>query len=126
MKNKKTSKNYQKIITQLESLYAHASDMAREDDSESIWKEDMEALQDAIDIIYDYEKATEQAKELMQKYEVAELVIRHEMGIYVCPLCGKMARENYSHCHWCGKKLQWDEFSRTGNKRARKRDEQNG
>ena len=122
----KVSKNYQKIISQLKSLYAHVSDMAMEDNSESIWKEDMEALQEAIDIIYDYEKATEQAKELMQKYEVAELVIRHEMGIYVCPLCGKMAREHYSHCHWCGKKLQWDKFTRTGDKRTRKRDRQNG
>lgn len=116
----KVSKNYQKIISQLKSLYAHVSDMAREDDSESIWKEDMEALQDAIDIIYDYEKATEQAKELMQKYEVAELVIRHEMGIYVCPLCGKRTEENHSHCHWCGKKLQWDKFSRTGKKEHEK------
>lgn len=59
----KVSKNYQKIISQLKSLYAHVSDMAMEDNSESIWKEDMEALQEAIDIIYDYEKATEQAKE---------------------------------------------------------------
>ena len=52
----KVSKNYQKIISQLKSLYAHVSDMAMEDNSESIWKEDMEALQEAIDIIYDYEK----------------------------------------------------------------------
>lgn len=126
MKNKKTSKNYQKIITQLESLYAHALDMARGDDTDDIWKEDMEALQEAIDIIYDYEKATEQATELIQKYEVAEPIIRREMGIYVCPLCGKRTEENHSHCHWCGKKLQWDKFSRTENKRARKRDEQNG
>lgn len=118
----KASKNYQKIIIRLESLYAHVSDMARGDDADYIWKEDMEALQEAIDIIYDYEKATEQAKELIQKYEVAEFTIQREMGIYVCPLCGKRAGENHSHCHWCGKKLKWDKFTRIGDKRPLKRD----
>ena len=45
-------------------MYAHASDMVRTDSADDIWKKDMEALQEAIDIVYDYEKATEQAKEM--------------------------------------------------------------
>ena len=59
MKTKKVNKDYRRIISQLESLYTHASDMARGGDADDIWKEDMEALQEAIDIIYDYEKATD-------------------------------------------------------------------
>lgn len=117
----KASKNYQKIISRLESLYTHVSHMARGDDVESIWKEDMEALQEAIDIIYDYEKATEQVKELIQKYEVAGAIIRREMGIYVCPMCGKRTEESHFHCNWCGKKLQWDKFVKAEEKRVRKR-----
>ena len=64
MKVKKVNKDYRRIIRQLESLYAHASDMTRVDSADDIWKKDMKALQEAIDIIYDYEKATEQAKEM--------------------------------------------------------------
>ena len=44
MKAKKPNKDYQKIISQLENLYAHVSDMAKGDDADNIWKEDMEAL----------------------------------------------------------------------------------
>ena len=59
MKTKKVNKDYRRIIRQLESLYAHASDMVRTDSADDIWKKDMKALQEAIDIIYDYEKATD-------------------------------------------------------------------
>ena len=122
----KVIKNYQKIISRLESLYTHVSDMARGDDADDIWKEDMEALQEAIDIIYDYEKATEQAKELIQKYEVAEIVIQRETDVYVCPVCGRRTGYNHSHCHWCGKKLKWDKFAKIGDKKLQKRDRENG
>ena len=62
MNVKKVNKDYRKIIRQLESLYAHASDMVRTDSADDIWKKDMEALQEAIDIVYDYEKAIDLGK----------------------------------------------------------------
>ena len=62
MKVKKVNKDYRRIIRQLESLYAHASDMTRVDSADDIWKKDMEALQEAIDIVYDYEKAIDLGK----------------------------------------------------------------
>ena len=38
----KKTKNYQKIISQLEDLYVHVSDMAKidDDDSNSVWIKD--------------------------------------------------------------------------------------
>ena len=126
MKAKKPNKDYQKIISQLENLYAHVSDMAKGDDADNIWKEDMEALQKAIDIISNYERATKQTADILQRYEFAEPVIQRDTDIYVCPRCGKRAGENHSHCHWCGKKLKWDKSTRIGDERLRKRDRQNG
>ena len=75
---------------------------------DEIWSKDKKALQEAIGIIDDYEKATEQATLLVQRYEVGAKVIRRDMGIYVCPQCGRRARLNHAYCHWCGKKLIWD------------------
>ena len=106
----KKSKNYQKIISQLENLYIHVSDMAKAG-GDDIWSKDKKALQDAIGIIDDYEKATEQTALLVQKYEVGANVIHRGMGIYVCPQCGRRARINHTYCHWCGKKLIWDSVS---------------
>ena len=103
----KKSKNYQKIISQLENLYIHVSEMAKAGGDE-IWSKDKKALQEAIGIIDDYEKATEQAALLVQRYEVGAKVIHRDMDIYVCPNCGRRARMNHTYCHWCGKKLIWD------------------
>jgi putative adenylate kinase len=103
----KKSKNYQKIISQLENLYIHVSEMAKTGGDET-WSKDKKALQDAIGIIDDYERATDQAALLLQKYEVGAKAIHKDMDIYVCPNCGRRARFNNAHCHWCGKKLLWD------------------
>ncbi|MBS6728771.1 MAG: hypothetical protein KH260_05655 [Lachnospiraceae bacterium oral taxon 082] len=103
----KKSKNYQKIISQLENLYIHVSEMAKAG-GDDIWSKDKKALQDAIGIIDDYEKATEQAALLVQRYEVGAKVIHRGMSICVCPQCGRRARINHAYCHWCGKKLIWD------------------
>ena len=103
----KKSKNYQKIISQLENLYIHVSEMAK-DGGDEISSKDKKALQEAIGIIDDYEKATEQAALLVQRYEVGAKVIHRDMDIYVCPNCGRRARINHAYCHWCGKKLIWD------------------
>ena len=76
----KKSKNYQKIISQLDNLYIHVSEMAKAGGDE-IWSKDKKALQEAIGIIDDYEKATEQAALLVQRYEVGAKVVHRGMSI---------------------------------------------
>lgn len=103
----KPTRNYQQIIKQLEDLQDHCSSMVAPKDAEEIWKSDVDALQEAIDIISDYEKATAQAAAMVQKYEQPEMTIKRAAGIYTCPLCGKRTQVGHTHCHWCGKKLRW-------------------
>ena len=79
----KKSKNYQKIISQLEDLYVHVSDMAKidDDDSNSVWIKDKKALQEAIGIIDDYEKAKSYANQ-HQNYGPKKLsFIFYQMGL---------------------------------------------
>lgn len=103
----KPTRDYQQIIKQLEDLQGHCSSMVAPKDAEEIWKSDVDALQEAIDIISDYEKATAQAAAMVQKYEQPEMTIKRADGIYTCPLCGKRTQVGHTHCHWCGKKLRW-------------------
>ena len=101
----KEGKDYQKIIKQLEGLREHCSDMKK--GGESVWEMDELALQEAMDIIADYEKATAQTAEMIRKYETETPAIHRGMDVYQCPACGKRTSKNHTHCHWCGKKLGW-------------------
>lgn len=92
--------DYKKIIDQLEGIRERSRNTANENE--------IDALTEAIDIIADYEKATAQNAEMLQRYELPEMAIRRQAGIYTCPLCGKRAQPGHTHCHWCGKKLTWN------------------
>ena len=48
------SKEYEKITKQLESLMGHCGSMKGSEDADPVWEEDVQALQEAIDIIADY------------------------------------------------------------------------
>ena len=102
----KASKDYQKIIEQLERLREHCSDMATGGDE--VWKDDEKALQEAMDIIHDYESIVASHNRMVEHYETADMTIKRQAGVYVCPNCGKRVQVGHSHCHWCGKKVQWD------------------
>lgn len=102
----KASKDYQKIIGQLERLREHCSDMAKGGDE--VWKNDEAALQEAMDIIHDYESVVESHNRMVEHYEAADMTIKRQAGVYVCPYCGKRIQVGHTHCHWCGKKVQWD------------------
>lgn len=99
-------KDYRGIIGQLENLIEHCSDMAK-GGGEAPWNEDVKALQEAIDIINDYESVVDYNNRMTAHYEVAEKPRRIAAGVYVCTYCGKRTQHNHSHCHWCGKKLGW-------------------
>ena len=102
----KASKDYQKIIEQLERLREHCSDMAKGGDE--VWKDDETALQEAMDIIHDYESIVASHNRMVEHYETADMTIKRQAGVYVCPNCGKRTQVGHTHCHWCGKKLSWD------------------
>lgn len=105
----KTSKDYKRIINHLDNLKGHTKDMAR--DGEDIWKQDTQAIDEAMDIISDYEKCVEQTNAMIKQYETPEMARKSGAGVYVCPQCGKRTQVGHSHCHWCGKRLSWDRQS---------------
>lgn len=102
--------DYKEIIKAMKDLREHCNEMLEDKDTEpySIWQTDVDALDEAMDIIADYEKATAQLSEMTQRYEMPEMAVRRSAGLYTCPLCGKRTQVGHTHCHWCGKKLSWD------------------
>ena len=62
---------------------------------------DLEALKD---MIFDYDLADQQNKELHRKFEVADRAVRKD-GVFHCPECNHRVAPNHTHCHWCGKQL---------------------
>lgn len=65
------TKDYKKIIAQLDNLQEHTRSMER--DGEEIWKQDSEALQEAMDIISDYEKVVASLNRMIEQYERPEI-----------------------------------------------------
>jgi hypothetical protein len=76
-----------------------------------------DAFDEAMDIIYDYERAALQTAELLNKYETVKDAIDRGMGVNQCPDCMKMISYGNEHCHWCGRKLGWN--PRTRGKRGK-------
>ena len=112
-----------RILEQLSSLKDNSASFASESDSDhEIWRDDVAALEAAIamisalqdegvcdleavkDLIFDYNLANRQNKELHRKFEVADRAIRKD-GVFHCPECNHRVAPNHTHCHWCGKKL---------------------
>lgn len=96
-------KDYQTIVEKLDLIKLNIPELG---------EEYINVLEEAADIISDYEAAVEQTAELQQKYEVPTPAIytgedarcfRH----YQCPECSGQVRERRNHCSWCGKALDW-------------------
>ena len=68
--------------------------------------EEAAALQEAMDIISDYEAAVKNEAMMSKHYETVAKPIQ-KSGVWVCPACGKKIPYNHSYCHWCGKKVGW-------------------
>lgn len=64
-------------------------------------------LDEAMDIIYDYEIQSKELARLTDQYETGKPVKMLDKGIYGCPACGRRVRENHLRCGWCGCKLAW-------------------
>lgn len=70
--------------------------------------EDQDCLQEAIDILYDYDYMAKEITQLQQK-EVAAKPER--IGrTFTCPVCGRRISFRNSYCHWCGKHLNWEDY----------------
>lgn len=112
-----------RILEQLSSLKDNSASFTSDPDSDhQIWRDDIAAIEAATamisalqdegvcdlealkDLIFDYNLANRQNKEMHRKFVVADKPIRKD-GVFHCPECNHRVAPNHSHCHWCGKKL---------------------
>lgn len=88
---------YKEIIKQLESTADIEMSVAQH-----------KAIEEAADIISDYENVIGQIKALIEKYEQVAVPIKRDMNYYQCPACTSRIMFKHSHCHYCGKKMIWE------------------
>ena len=102
---------YKELIGQLQSLKDNSKSFitgrSEDNGSEEIWKADIAALDEAMDIINDYVLMAEQYRGMAEKYETPKEAIAKDLGLYQCPECGKFVNFRNEHCRWCGKRIGW-------------------
>lgn len=103
--------DYKWILKKLESLKGSTLPSA----------EDGAAIDEAMDIITDYEAVTKQLSMMFIKYEAEKAPISRGIGIYQCPDCRAATRPGNAHCWQCGRKLDWDIRPKTVNHMRKKR-----
>ena len=72
------------------------------------------AVTEALDILYDYALMAEKQKMLIDKYETPEPPIKKSDAVYLCPDCGRRVYVHHSHCHHCGKAMEWGDITFKG------------
>lgn len=91
------TKDYKKIIAQLDNLQEHTRSMER--DGEEIWKQDSEALQEAMDIISDYEKVVASLNRMIEQYERPEITRKIAAACKVSQMTGLRTSPSQSQKH---------------------------
>ena len=85
------------------------------------WQDLYEACQEACDILYDYEQMASQAARITERYETAKAVIDRGMDTWQCPECMKFISYGNEHCHWCGRRLDWNQRIKSQPKRRKRK-----
>ena len=94
-KVKEKDKSIKRYIEELQKLRTYAD------------TDTSETLDEIMDVLYDYEGATQQTAELIRKYETPAEPIERGLDFYQCPACSKRVARGHSRCHWCGQLIQW-------------------
>ncbi len=98
---------YKELLGQLQSLQDNSKSLLDPKEPDSIWQKDIDALDEAMDIINDYAQMAEQYRAAVEKYETAKEAVSEGFGAYHCPDCGRTVNFRNEHCHWCGRKMGW-------------------
>lgn len=78
-----------------------------------------EAVSEAMDILYDYALMAEKQRKLIELYETPGLPIKKADAIYLCPACQRRVYVHHSHCHHCGKAMEWGDITFKGRRRTK-------
>lgn len=92
--------SYEKLVGALNSI------------AEKLTGNEKKAVEEAADIVHDYEAATQTAARLSRQYETPKRIIRRGSGSFntwQCPTCHRYIGYKNDFCHWCGQRIQWDQ-----------------
>ena len=98
------------LIDQLQSLKQAGTAFLDEEKQDTQWQRNLEALDSAMDVIYDYGRITKELTQLQRHFQIEAKPV-FEYGAWLCPACRKRISEWHSFCHCCGKRLGWNGLS---------------
>lgn len=104
MAKKKPSKEYSEIIKGLKEIRKTCLGSGRPIGER---KHEVELLDEAMDIIADYESVAAEVARLTDRYEKPHKPLPGGPDLFRCSYCGKRSMFRHSHCHWCGQALEW-------------------
>ncbi len=110
---KQESDNIDGILYQLSSIKDCSLDQAKAeaDDPNSIWKQDVNALEAGICILSELQDTgattVTDAVTMVRRFGVSQYPA-FSGGVWHCPNCNSRIRKaGHSYCHRCGQKLVW-------------------
>lgn len=109
---KRETDNIDSILRQLSSIKDYSLDQAKAeaDDPDSIWKQDINALEAGIRILSEVQDAgaatVTDAAAMVRRFGISQYTVYSD-GVWHCPECNHRAKPRYGFCHWCGQKLAW-------------------
>jgi hypothetical protein len=113
------------VIEQLGNLRQHCLDFKDKDDLHGAWATDVAALDITLpilrelfrqgiddaegltDVFYDYNRAAKDHQKNFEQFLSETDVLKFKDGTWHCPACRRRVGFHHTHCHWCGKKLDW-------------------
>lgn len=101
-----------------------------------ISEEEAAAVDEACDILYDYDAVCENATRMTLRYETKVEAVEKANQTYYCPICDRRIHVPDAWCHWCGQRIKWsssayDDYkqrqrARLGNAHRRREEDENG
>lgn len=95
---------YKALTEQLEAARVHFQGMAATADTteNGAWQQADDALAEALDIIFDYQKQGDRLSELEKRERV--FPPERRCGAHVCRRCGRRTNPAHTYCHYCGQR----------------------
>lgn len=91
---------------QLRSIKHEAIINAQQENADTIWQKDVDAIDEVLDILEDYDKQAEQIRMLTKRHATPIHALKKGDGVYVCPVCNHYVTLRSNYCQRCGQMLR--------------------
>lgn len=102
-------RTYEKLEAHLKAARTHFEGLAAltDETEDGSWQQAADALDEALDIIYDYQKQADRLSGLEDRERVTPP--KKVCGAYVCQRCGRSTNPVHTYCHTCGQRQRREE-----------------